>query len=876
MSKKSSSKRKALKRQKKARSQTLQALMKNLDDADTCLYYKDFDNCMKFAKRARKIDPAYPDSYFYIAECYFKRSNYRKVLKYAKEALPHKHKFYHIKICIMIFYSYINLEEHENALAFYVEHISKLFKSRMKSREKLEINRITQVAENLIRYYYENKSPRFIIRRYKRTGKYSVQVCDVPTSDIQEKKQVKENAPVSKSQEKGSTRKPPSPSHEENAEDSYGQVDFLSGMKQTHRNGLKSPKIGKQPTAGKSTETPESTGLQTKTGSQSSDKTEEKLIETKPTAVSGVSAEESERTKFQEKPAISFKFNFQASDVLDKLEKRIFDDSGIYNLRLQAEKISLMRGFSDLLCLDTLVGVEKYWYQIETVKKILKYFRGRALLCDEVGLGKTIEAGMIFKEYSLRGLAGRILILTPPSLVSQWKIEMEEKFGADFATTLDSSYSEDPAGFWKTNKRVVASLSTAKTKRNFPVVTKQEYDLVIVDEAHRVKNRKTLGWKLINSLKKRFILLLTATPVQNDLMEIYNLITLLSPGTLSTPTAFKKRFVVKGDPRKPKDMDRLRELLKSVMIRNTRAMVDITLPPRFASTYRIQQKNMEKEIYERTDRLSRELYSNKLASRMLVMTLLSESGSSPGALEMTLERIREQAKLKDYHKEIDGILELCRGIKTTGKLETLIEILKKSPEKKIIFTRYHGTLDYIYRRLEKEKITTSCFHGKLSKHEKESRMEYFCNGAEVLLSTEVGGEGKNLQFCNTMINFDLPWNPMQIEQRIGRIHRIGQEREVFIFNLSGRDTIEDYILSMLDKKINMFELVIGEIGMILGNLDPDKEFPDIVLDLWAGSADHAELEKNFDRLGEDLVRAKEEYLKTRKLDDKLFSEDYEV
>lgn len=847
MSRKSSNKRKTLKKHKKAVTQIRQAVTTNLCDAEECLYRRDFDGALRFALRAKKIDPEYPDSYFVIARCYFEWKNYKKCLKYAKKALPHRHKNYHVVTCIMIFYSYLFLHQPEDALAFHIEYVSKLLKKHISPQERRDVKNIHQKAESLKEYFYENKSPRFIIRKYKKTGNYSVRVCDVPlqetreTQETQEKKRVVEDAPVPPPPKKKTLPQPPTEDIED-TEDSFGQIDFLSGLE-----------MKKSPSG-----------------------TKEKTEVVKAEAIPAVSQKESGHVVIPEEPVINFRFNFNSGDVLERLEKRIFEDSGIYNLRLQAEKISLMRGFSDLLCLDMLVGVEKYWYQIETVKKILKYFRGRALLCDEVGLGKTIEAGMIFKEYVLRGLASRILILTPPSLVSQWKIEMKEKFDEEFATTLDEAYSEDKVGFWSKNNRIIASLSTAKSRRNFPVVTEQEYDLVIVDEAHRVKNRRTLGWKLINSLKKRFILLLTATPVQNDLMEIYNLITLLSPGTLSTPIAFKKQFVKRGDPRKPRNMDRLRELLMSVMIRNTRAMVDINLPPRFASTYRVKQEDKEREIYKRTDQLVRSLYSDNLASRMLVMTLLSESGSSPRALEMTLEKIRQKSKLKDYYEEIDNILRLCREIKTTGKLETLVEILKKSPEKKIIFTRYHGTLDYIFRRLEKENISTACFHGKLSKHEKEARMDYFCNGAEVLLSTEVGGEGKNLQFCNTMINFDLPWNPMRIEQRIGRIHRIGQERDVFIFNLSGKGTLEDYILSILDKKINMFELVMGEIGMILGNLDPDKEFPDIVLDLWAGSADHTELEKNFDELGEDLVKAKEEYLETRKLDDSLFSEDYEV
>ncbi|KJU84613.1 helicase domain-containing protein, partial [Candidatus Magnetobacterium bavaricum] len=142
--------------------------------------------------------------------------------------------------------------------------------------------------------------------------------------------------------------------------------------------------------------------------------------------------------------------------------------------------------------------------------------------------------------------------------------------------------------------------------------------------------------------------------------------------------------------------------------------------------------------------------------------------------------------------------------------------------------------------------------------------------------TEVGGEGRNMQFCNTMINYDLPWNPMRIEQRIGRIHRIGQERDVFIFNLAVKGSIESYILDVLDSKINMFELVIGEIEPILGHYADDKDFEDIVMEMWLNSNDPEALKKGFELMGDDLVKAKEQYIKTKALDSEIFGDDFEV
>ena len=144
----------------------------------------------------------------------------------------------------------------------------------------------------------------------------------------------------------------------------------------------------------------------------------------------------------------------------------------------------------------------------------------------------------------------------------------------------------------------------------------------------------------------------------------------------------------------------------------------------------------------------------------------------------------------------------------------------------------------------------------------------------MLLSTEAAGEGRNLQFCRTLINFDIPWNPMRIEQRVGRIHRIGQTREVRIYNLSARGTVEDYLLEILDQKLNMFELVIGEMDMILGQLADERDFEDLLLEIWVGAQSPADLQSGFQQLGETLLAARQTHQKTQEYDDALFGEDF--
>ncbi len=168
------------------------------------------------------------------------------------------------------------------------------------------------------------------------------------------------------------------------------------------------------------------------------------------------------------------------------------------------------------------------------------------------------------------------------------------------------------------------------------------------------------------------------------------------------------------------------------------------------------------------------------------------------------------------------------------------------------------------------------FQGGLTPAQKQAVMDRFRDGCPVLFSTGMGGEGFNLQFCHMMINYDLPWNPMEIEQRIGRIHRIGQEKEVQVFNFCSAGSLEDHILEVLDRKINMFELVVGEIDMVLGRLQGEEEFSDLVYEIWVKHADEKEREKAFDALAGRLKRARAGYEKSKELDEKLFQEDFGV
>ncbi len=566
-----------------------------------------------------------------------------------------------------------------------------------------------------------------------------------------------------------------------------------------------------------------------------------------------------------------------------------------YQLQLQAARMLLLAGFEELACLDSL-NFEPFAYQVRAARAVLRRFRGRGLLCDEVGLGKTIEAGLVLKEYLMRQMVRRVLILTPPALVEQWREELESKFRlTGFVTNTDLQFRELGPEAWTVFPRVIASLATARRAEHRAVITDQVYDLVVVDEAHHLKNRSTVSWKMVNSLKKKYILLLTATPVQNDLEELYNLITILKPGQLKTPRQFRSQFVVQGDPRLPKNRGRLRELLADVMVRHSRSQVAVQLPPRRAQTVRLSLGEEGRALYDDVSAFVRSHMAGGSqqgkgaenggraplvgAHRFTLRTIQREIGSSPLAARPTLLKMAEHAALAPYREELLDLAERAAGIQEWSKgaaLEKLLRADVAADEKVIIFTHFLATLDLLAERLEEMGVDFVLYHGGLTAQAKNEVIRRFEREARVLLSTEAAGEGRNLQFCRTMLNFDLPWNPMRIEQRVGRIHRVGQTRPVQILNLVAEGTVEDYILDVLDRKLNMFELVIGEMDMILGQLGDERDFEKIVMELWTQSPDSAAAGAAFERLGDALAQARESVRHTQEYDDALFGDDFDA
>jgi SNF2 family DNA or RNA helicase len=272
-------------------------------------------------------------------------------------------------------------------------------------------------------------------------------------------------------------------------------------------------------------------------------------------------------------------------------------------LRERAEALALVPGFDRLITLNSN-AVEELPHQLRVAQQVLRPpMGGRAILADEVGLGKTIEAGIILSELAARGLARRVLAIVPASLATQWQEEMLSKFFHEFALP-------EREGDWSGVTRAIVSYQRAIREPTRELLLKQRWDLVIVDEAHKVKNEKAKAFQLLTELDRTYCLLLTATPLQNNLRELYNLVTLIRPGQLGTWREFRRQYVKNGNPREARNPEALRRLSADVMVRTRRASVAdvINLPPRRPVHPRIALTPDEARLYVDTVEFVRRLH----------------------------------------------------------------------------------------------------------------------------------------------------------------------------------------------------------------------------------------------------------------------------
>lgn len=532
-------------------------------------------------------------------------------------------------------------------------------------------------------------------------------------------------------------------------------------------------------------------------------------------------------------PVINESFS-DDEDIFNKIDKKQFEVSSLINLRLEAEEVSHISQITELISYPEISSRLEFNlpHQSEGALRILRDFNGTALLADEVGLGKTITAGIIIKEFIARGLVNRALILTPPSLVDQWLAELKTKFDLTFKAI--ESESE-----WVNTPFALASIDRVKTFDNESGIFKHSkahdivWDLLIVDEAHKLKDSKSRRWQFVDRMQKKRFLVLTATPFQNDLLELYNLLNLLRKGHLGTLKEFKKEFFHKGNKRHPLNPQELKRKLDQIMVRRKRADTTIAYKKRLPKMIAVDLSGPEFALYNDVcDLLKTKYFSadgNAITGRLIIYALLPKITSSSHAAIESLASIAEDAK---YHSETRTIarslLERYKALPKDTKIETLISLIKEIHEDDpgaqiLIYTKHPTTLSYIVEKLASSNLEAIPYQGGLTREERQERVDKFKKGAKILISTETGAEGLNFQFCHHLINYDLPWNPMSVEQRIGRLDRIGQKNDIHVYSLATKDTMEERVVDLIVNKMCCIGLVIGELPIILFNLGLDSD-----------------------------------------------------
>ena len=554
--------------------------------------------------------------------------------------------------------------------------------------------------------------------------------------------------------------------------------------------------------------------------------------------------------------------------LLARLEARLAVDATSSRLVDAAVEVWARPGFDTFVSLGHL-RFEPFDYQLHTAEVVLRRMRGRAILADEVGLGKTIEAGLVLSELRARGLARRVLVICPSGLVAQWHEELERKF-ACMCTVVTNAGGEVPGGEVAAGSDPPVAIVSLPTGRRSPVrerLVAHDWDLVVVDEAHRMKNPSTAASRLVRDLRSRHLLLLTATPVENRLADLFNLTSLVAPGLLGSAKQFRARHG-RDSSETPRDLAALRARMGEVMVRHRRSQVALMLPRRLAETLVVTPQVREAEVYaEVAERVRRDGKGALPARAMALRSALRLAGSSPAALAGIAHKLGWE--------DIAALVS-APGTHRGAKSDALLDVLRRlgaSPggDKVIVFTAFRKTQDHLADVLGHAGVAHVLYHGSLTRREKEDAIAAFRAEVPVLVSTEAAGEGRNLQFCHQMVNFDLPWNPMEIEQRLGRLHRIGQEHDVTVVNLVTKATIEERVLSVLERKINLFELVVGELDMIIGRVDDDYDFERVVFDAHLASRDTEELAARLDEVGERLAAARLAHLGSRERNDLLVS-----
>ena len=514
---------------------------------------------------------------------------------------------------------------------------------------------------------------------------------------------------------------------------------------------------------------------------------------------------------------------------------------------------------------------EPYPYQLKVALNVLKDKSSMSLLADEVGLGKTIEVGLVLKEHIIRDNIHSILIVTPKALMSQWQDEMLEKFNERFITSEDRDFD------YSSNRIII---SFGKLARNLEKLNNRQWDMVVVDEAHLLSNTRSKRRQAVASLDRRYMLLSTATPLCNRLNDIYSLVDLLYPGILGTAREFKSMFFADNAGRviRPDMKNELKRIISKVMVRTLRKDSGIPFTERFIYSVRVKGSHEEevlsnaaldlmRRIYLRSYRFSDSPFGGRNNSKGNVNFLMMKElislqqslSSSPSALRKSLENRVEK------HPEEAGIIlpviDECKKVDIYSKAQTLLETLNGIPdEKAVIFTLRLETAYMLCDLLNENMMPSRVYEGKLTGYERKALLNEFRSGTlRYIVATDAAAEGLNLQNASVVVNYDLHWNPMKIEQRIGRVHRRGQEKDVHIFNLVMKDSIDDYVLSILYEKIDLFRMTVGGLEAILSEMkDDDFDMEEAIMDIIMRAGNKRDVKREREKLRENMEYKKEQ------------------
>jgi superfamily II DNA or RNA helicase len=504
------------------------------------------------------------------------------------------------------------------------------------------------------------------------------------------------------------------------------------------------------------------------------------------------------------------------------------------------------------------------------------------LLADDVGLGKTISAGLVASELIARDRLSKILIVCPKILGPQWKEELETKFGipAQVVTGRELLTTEPP-------EDVGAIITTYNSARMYiDSLEHIGYDMLILDEAHKLRNLygtdspPQVALKIKEALANRwfkYVLLLTATPIQNRLWDLYSLVELLTvarghENPFGSPGMFARKFIAdnKSDARKlnPKAEKEFRGIIYNYMSRVRRGDADLHFPQREVHLHSVEPSLEELEVIS--------IVSDSIAdlNRLTQIGILKTLVSSPEALLLMLKNMAENGTIeKSFYQAID---EVVQRISVTAKLEGLESLVDKLRAEKpndwrvVIFTTRLETQTSIQNFLENKNINCGIINGTTGSSNVETLNLFKKETPDinVIISTEAGAEGVNMQSANVLVNYDLPWNPMVVEQRIGRIQRLGSPHEkVIVFNLVLDNTFEEYIVGRLMEKLQLASSAIGDIESLLEasgiaeNDDSGKAFEDKILNLVLDSLKGKDMRKAAERTALSIEKAKDQLRK---------------